>query len=141
MQKVLLLLITLLSVSINAQEVSLGADDNPALSDGEADFLNDYFSSNSNGFDFKGKKVLILGGPGGSHLIGKKIYFNNIATWQKNHGGMIATGIYPLTEEEKVKSGGYDAILTCWVKVPVTPAKKKRIIRKISKRKWKVPGV
>jgi|GEM_PF-2162273 hypothetical protein len=117
-----------------------GLDNSPALTDDEAAFLNDYFDEDRKGFDFKGKKVLILGGDAGLSLYGKSDYFQSIKERLETDALPVASAPYPFTEEEKAKSGGYDAILTLWVKVPMTDSKKARVARRVGEGIWEVPG-
>ena len=137
------ILLLMATLGIYGQNIEkCGVDDNPALTDEEADFLNEYFPEEyRKGFDFTGKKVLILGGSAGSSLRGKTEYFRGIKSRLEDNGMPIASAPYPLTEEEKLQSGGYDAILTYWVKVPITEGKKKRIVRRVADGIWDVPGV
>lgn len=127
-----LLLITSLAFSQNPE--TCGVDNNPALNKDEAVFLNNYFKETNNDFDFTGKKILIVGGPGGSRLELKSEYFKGIKEWTH---GRVSTWLYPFTEEEKKQSGGYDAAVSYWSKTGVN---KKKVIRKIKNGKWVVPG-
>ncbi len=53
-----------------------GLDNNPTLTDDEAAFLNAYFDEEDvDGFDFKGKKVLIVTGTEGSRIETKSRIF------------------------------------------------------------------
>lgn len=108
-----------------------GLDNNPILSPSEAFFLNDYFKNQKPEFDFHSKKILFVTGPGGSNFFTKKEYFESIKSYQvKNR--RIATIVIPLSAKEKKKSGGYDAIVTCWVKF-FSKWRKKKMIRKAGK--------
>ena len=128
----LLLFVTSLTFSQDPQKC--GADNNSLLNTDEALFLNDYFKDERDHFDFTGKKILIVGGPGASYLQSKDQYFKGI---KESDPGRISTWLYPFTEEEKKQSGGYDAAVSYWTKVEVN---KKKVIRKIKNGKWKVPG-
>lgn len=137
------LLLLMASMGMYAQYIEkCGLDNSPSLTDEEAAFLNEYFSENERkGFDFTGKKILILGGSAGSSLRSKTDYFKSIKERLAKTTLPIASNPYPFTEEEKRLSGGYDAVLTFWTKVPMTPDKKKRIIRRVAEGIWEVPGV
>ena len=137
------LLLLMATLGVYGQDIQkCGLDNSPALTDEEAAFLNNYFpEEHRKGFDFRGKKILVLGGSAGSSLRAKSEYFNGIKSRLENDGLPIASAPYPLTEEEKARSGGYDAIVTYWVKVPITNGKKKRIVRRIAEGIWEVPGV
>jgi hypothetical protein len=136
------LLLLLASAGIYSQGINnCGLDNNPALTDEEAAFLNDYFSrEDKSGFDFKNKKILIVGGSAGSRLEGKTNYFKSIKERMEQSALPIATQPYPFNEDEKIASGGYDAIVTFWVKVPITTGKIKRIIRRVATGMWEVPA-
>jgi hypothetical protein len=142
MKNYLHLLLLMASMGMYAQYIEkCGLDNNPALTHDEAAFLNEYFNeSDRKGFDFTGKKILILGGSAGSSLRSKIDYFKSIKDRIVKTTIPIASRPYPLTEEEKMQSGGYDVVLTFWNKVPMTPDKKKRIIRRVAEGIWEVPG-
>ena len=111
---------------------SCGLSNNPFLTESEATFLNNYLTDVKGNYDFHGKKVAIIGGPGGSRIEDKKEYFDDIKVYRKTGKRKIATWHIILTEEERVKSGGYDVLLTHWVKLIQS---KKQIIKKLSKQK------
>ncbi|WP_294823368.1 hypothetical protein [uncultured Flavobacterium sp.] len=140
MKNYLHLLLLMASMGVFAQADRCGLDNSPRLTDEEAAFLNEYFSEMDRmGFDFTGKKVLILGGSAGSRLCGKQDYFNSIK--ERIEDTMpIASSPYPLTDEEKAQCGGYDAVLTFWNKVPLTRDKIKRVVRRVAEGIWEVPG-
>ncbi len=141
MKNYLHLLLLMASMGMYAQHIEkCGLDNSPALTDEEAAFLNEYFGEDRKGFDFTGKKVLILGGSAGMSLYGKIDYFKSIKDRIAQTTVPIASHPYPFTEAEKMKSGGYDAVLTFWTKVPMTPDKKERIIRRVGEGIWEVPG-
>lgn len=115
-----------------AQDIEqCGLDDDPVLAKSEALFLNNYFKNQQPEFDFHSKKILFVTGPGGSRFTTKKEYFNSIKSYQEKDR-RIATTVIVLSEKEKQKSGGYDAIVTCWVKV-FSKWRKKKMIRKAGK--------
>ena len=142
MKNYLHLLLLLASMGVTAHELQkCGLDANPALTDEEAAFLNEYFSEQErNGFDFTGKKVLILAGPAATTLKSKDQFFKSITKRLEVSPLPIASQPYPLTREEKIQSGGYDVLLTLWNKVPFTAEKRQRIIRRIAQGIWQVPG-
>ncbi|MHA3787541.1 hypothetical protein ACX0HA_04960 [Flavobacterium hauense] len=134
MNHLTLLLLFFTSLTFSQDPEKCGIDNNPLLNNDEAAFLNDYFNDERGHFNFTGKKILIVGGPGASYLESKGRYFNGIREWNQ---GRISTGFYPFTEEEKTASGGYDAIISYWTKIDVN---KQKVIRKVKNGKWKVPG-
>jgi len=114
-----------------------GLDNNPALTDDEAAFLNAYFGDDeSEGFDFKGKKVLIISGANGYRFESKAEYFKDIKERLEQSGLPVATTPYPLTEMEKIQSGGYDAVITHWVDEPITKEKRRSIIARLASGFW-----
>lgn len=142
MRNYLHLLLLMASMGATAHDIGkCGLDDNPALTDEEAEFLNEYFSDRDRkGFDFTGKKVLILSGPAATTLESKSRYFESIRDRLEATALPVSTQPYPLNIEEKQKSGGYDVILTLWTKVGITLEKKQRVIRRIAQGIWEVPG-
>lgn len=106
---------------------SCGLDNSTNLNSIESVYLNDYFSKQRSSFDFTGKKILFVTGSKGTLIGNKKAYFNDIKLWNKDNS-KIATDLILFTEEEKIQSGGCDAMLTYWVKVPPN---KKKLFKKI----------
>jgi hypothetical protein len=78
-------------------------------------------------FNFKNKKVIFVTGKSGEQIGTKSDYFEYIREWNKN-GNKIATWIVELKENEKIYSGGYDVIVTYWVKM-FTEKRKKKILK------------
>ncbi len=106
---------------------SCGIDNNPKLTIYESKYLNEYLKNQRDTFNLTGKQIIFVTGSGGSVIGEKKKYFSDIKEWNNNNL-RIATELVILTSEEKIESGGYDAILTYWVMI--LPNKKK-IIEKI----------
>ncbi|PZR24099.1 MAG: hypothetical protein DI539_01410 [Flavobacterium psychrophilum] len=129
-----LVLLFFTSLTFSQDPEKCGIDNNPLLNNDEAIFLNDYLKDERDDFDFTGKKILVVGGSGASHLESKNQYFKGIKEWGQ---GKIATQLYAFTDDEKKASGGYDAIVSYWTKTEVN---KQKVIRKIKNGKWKVPG-
>ena len=115
-----------------------GLDNNPALTDDEAAFLNAYFGEDEDaeGFDFKGKRVLIVSGANGYRIESKTEYFKDIKQRLQDAGMPVATTPIPLSDMEKIQSGGYDAVLTHWVDEPMTKEKKRNIIARLASGLW-----
>ncbi|WP_264521781.1 hypothetical protein [Flavobacterium sp. N1994] len=106
----------------------LGMDNNPNLTEAESKFLTDYMSKEQRqNFNFKDKKVIFVTGNSGQQLGTKSKYFDYIREWNKN-GNKIATWVVELNEKEKIYSGGYDVIVTYWVKM-FTENRKKKILK------------
>jgi hypothetical protein len=103
-------------------------DNNPNLTEAESKFLTDYMSKEQRqNFNFKDKKVIFVTGNSGERLGTKSKYFDYIREWNKN-GNKIATWVVELNEKEKIYSGGYDVIVTYWVKM-FTENRKKKILK------------
>ena len=127
----LLLILTVSVLQSIAQSVDrCGMNNDPVITAEEAEFLKNYFKKTHPEFDFEGKKIAFITGSSGSKIGSKTAYFTDIRKWQEN-GESIATSLVILTPEEKIESGGYDAIITYWVKV-FTPKSKKAIIEKLA---------
>ncbi len=101
---------------------SCGVDNNSKLTVFESKYLNEYLKNQRDTFDLTDKEIIFVTGSSASKIGGKKEYFSDIKEWNKNNSN-IATNLIILTSEEKIESGGYDAILTYWVKF--LPNKKK----------------
>ncbi|MDV6169332.1 hypothetical protein R1T16_12925 [Flavobacterium sp. DG1-102-2] len=138
MKNYLHLLLLLASANFYGHNLeNCGLDNNPALTDDEAAFLNAYFGENeSEGFDFKGKKVLIVNGAQGLRFESKAEYFKDIKQRLEQSGLPVATTPIPLTQMEKIQSGGYDAVITHWVDEPMTKEKKRNIIARLASGFW-----
>ena len=81
------------------------------------------FSKQSKDFDFHGKKVAFVLG---ALFIDKKKYF-------KDQGGKeVVANLVILTEEEKLKANGYDAIIVLWRKQGVSKSFRKKIIKRLT---------
>lgn len=123
-------LFSVLTIGLFGQTVdSLGLDNNPRLNDYEADYLNKEFKDQRNNFDFQGKKVAFITGSNGGKLVTKTDYFNEVKSRLKDNYEITDSPIF-LTEDEKKESGGYEVIVTYWVKV-LTPNRRKQIISEL----------
>lgn len=138
MKNYIRLLLLLASANFYGHDLqNCGLDNNPILTDEEAAFLNAYFDEEDvDGFDFKGKKVLIVTGSEGSRIETKAEYFRDIKQRLQQTGLPIASLPIPLTQMEKIQSGGYDAVITHWVNEPLTKEKRKNIIARLASGIW-----
>lgn len=129
MRTFLTTIIFFISVNSFSQNLNeLGIDNNPNLTEAESKFLTDYMTNaQRKNFNFKNKKVIFVTGNSGDQLGTKSKYFDNIREWNKN-GNKIATWVVELKEIEKTYSGGYDVIVTYWVKM-FTEKRKKKILK------------
>jgi hypothetical protein len=125
-------LLSIITIGLFGQPVdSLGLDDNPQVTKYEAEYFNTEFKDQRNDFDFADKKIAFITGSAASKHQTKTIYFNDVKTRLKNGNGMTHSPIF-LTDKEKIKSGGYDVIITSWVKV-LTDNRRRQIITELSK--------
>lgn len=94
----------------------LGINNESKLTQAESKFLNEYMTETQRkNFDLTDKKVIFVTG-NSAHQTGTKLeYFNRIKKWNED-GNKIATWVVELNDDEKIKSGGYDAIITYHVK-------------------------
>jgi hypothetical protein len=129
MRTILTAIVFFISASSFSQNLNeLGLDNKPTLTETESTFLTDYMTNEQRkNFNFKNKKVIFVTGKSGEQIGTKSDYFEYIREWNKN-GNKIATWIVELKENEKIYSGGYDVIVTYWVKM-FTEKRKKKILK------------
>lgn len=121
----------MISINISAQNLDeCGIDSNPKLNLTESKFLNEYLSDRRNEFDFTNKKIIFVTGNSGNFIKDKSDYFKNVRE-RIGTNSRIGSDIIVLTEDEKIKSGGYDAIVTYWIKV-LTERRKRKILSEIN---------
>ncbi|PIY15938.1 MAG: hypothetical protein COZ16_02140 [Flavobacteriaceae bacterium CG_4_10_14_3_um_filter_31_253] len=105
-----------------------GMDDNPIFTLKESIFLTHYLDGKQlKNHDYTKSKAIFITGTNGNKLGTKSDYFNQIKEWDEN-GEKIATWIIELNENEQMISGGYDIIITYWVKV-LSKKRKNKIIK------------
>jgi hypothetical protein len=126
--------LSILTIGLFGQTTdSLGLDNNPRLTKYEAEYFNNEFKDWRKSFDFIDKKVaFITGSSAGKHLT-KTEYFKEVKARLKDNYGMTHSALY-LTEEEKLKSGGYDAVVVSWVKL-LTDKRRRQIITELNLKK------
>ena len=95
----------------------LGVNDSLLLNLQESLYFNCIFEKSRNNFDFTGKRIGFISGSSGKIKSNKRKYFEKekdryIHNYTPN-GGIL----YIFNEEEKKKSGGYDAAIVYWSKV------------------------
>lgn len=124
-------------MNIFAQKVEdCALDNNPKITKIESQFLNKYFESEGYvdaygtrhiaKFDFSDKKIIFVTNSTGSRIITKKAYFDQIKG-RDIRNDKIVTDIFLLSEQERIKSGGYDAFVTSYIKVFPKSSRKKVI--------------
>jgi hypothetical protein len=108
---------------------SCGLDDKSRPSTYEVNYFNQTFSRDS--FNFADKKIAFTYGNFGKTIVSKKKYFiDYVKPWVKN-GGHPSQFLLVLTTDEKIKSGGFDAIIVVWSKVLVNQGHKQKILRRL----------
>ena len=102
--------------------VDIGKTNNPLLTNSEAEYFNAELIRQRENFDFHGKKVaLVLSGS----VLGKHQYF-------KRWGGQtVVNNLILLTEEEKQRANGYDAIIVSWRKQGVSKGFRKKLVKRL----------
>jgi hypothetical protein len=129
-----LLLLTITIYSYGQRIDSLGVDNNRLLNKHESFVLNKMFKKDKKAFDFTNKSIGFIGGTTGTSLWTKKEYFDNyvkpiIGTKKKTNCSLIF-----LTNDEKTKSGGCDALVLTPVKV-FTDNHKEKVIAQLGSQK------
>lgn len=131
MQFLSIIILIILSLNLSGQQLSnCGKDNNSKINNDEARFLNSYLTDTKNVFDFSGKKIAFITGSSGSKVGTKNEYFREVKKRDLNNS-KIATSFIILTDDEKLQSGGYDAIITYWVKILIDNKRKKKIVNKL----------
>ena len=131
MRLVITILLIIFGLNLRAQIVdSTLIDNNSTLNKYESDFLNNYLKKYRDTFDFAKKKIIFISGNSGTIIGNKKDYFNYIIKWDKDYKSTIATSVVIFNAKEREQSGGYDAIVTYWVKI-LTNKRKQKIIKQI----------
>jgi hypothetical protein len=100
----------------------IGKTTSPVLTANEAIYFNSDLLTQRKDFDFHGKKVAFVLN---SSFIDKAQYFKN---WS---GNKIVNNLIILTNEEKKKAKGYDAIIVLWRKQGVSKSFRKRLIKRV----------
>jgi hypothetical protein len=120
---------------IKAQDLlrNCGNDDLPTLNSFEIEFLIPYLNLEKSKEELQSKNILFVTGSGGGRITDKANYFKSIKSYHSN-GRRISNNIVWLDDEMKVSSGGYDAIITYWVKV-FSNRQLKKIVRTAKRQK------
>lgn len=115
-----------------------GLDTSSYLTKEEANYLNKHLVSISikDCKFIEGDKVLFITGLRGEDIGNKKDYFATYAEKKDSTWLEELNREFILMENEKEKLGGYDFIVTYWVKA-FSKSRKKKIIRKLDRRQRK----
>ena len=131
MKKIGTIILLLISInSIGQNLVECGIDNSPKLTQTESEFLTEYMNNEQRkNYNLNDKKVIFVTGNSAQQFGTKTEYFDQIKESNKNEN-KIATWIVELNENERKISGGYDVIITYWVKI-LTKKRKNKIINEI----------
>jgi len=108
----------------------LGLDNSSALTYYESEYFDTQFKGKD--FDFKNKKIGFFFGNYGSSIQTKKEYFNRMKERLSHNYSASMDMLLILSEEQKVESSGFDAIIVTWSKILVKSATPK-MIKKLKK--------
>lgn len=110
---------------------SCGLDNKPNVNLKESAFLNYLKEKQRKDFDFKEKKVAFITGNAGGQIMSKKEYFDALKKYEKiDTSNFNGSFMVILTEKERIKSGGYDVLISYWAKGIFS---KKRLLKSLSK--------
>jgi hypothetical protein len=133
MKNFLLILLISVSTALQAQNLdSLGINDDYILNSEEAKYLNKSVGIQLGAFDFNGKKVILSEGKS-ARIITKCDYFQRLVKPYLKDGKDMVNYLVILADEEKEKSGGFDAIVVAWSKIGLTKKRRKAIIKEMNK--------
>ena len=115
-----------------------GLDSSPTLNTFEANCFNEVYQDRKGEFDFSGKVIAFYKGSAGTTTSSKSDYFyfiknsgrpdTEVHQWQAR-----GTQLLILTEEEKLCSGGFDAILVSWSKLQKEGRSRKKLVKRLNK--------
>ena len=108
----------------------LQARHSSTINNDEAGFLNLYLANKKINLISQVKKLVLL-----REAVARKIgtrngYFKEVRECNLRNS-KIATSFIAFTDDEKVNSEGYDAIITYWVKISIGDKTKKKIVDKL----------
>lgn len=137
--KITIIILTLLTHFCFGQEVkidSCGIDDSPTLNEYEVQYFNEALEDQRkrSDFNFQNKKIGFAYGNFGKELISKKQYFDQWGRENYNNGHGVVDLLLVLTAEEKLKSGGYDAVIVSWSKIGVYRKHRDRLIKNLKEK-------
>lgn len=98
----------------------------------EAQRLNTLLDRSRGTFDFHGKRAAFITSSAGNRILSKADYFRDGTSDSLADDQVPQISIVELTRDEKNRSGGYDVLVLCYVKV-FTDRQKRRIIERLSK--------
>lgn len=123
MKPFIFILITSLLVNANAQNLNCAI-----LSHKESVFLDNHYSSMRKDFSFKNKTVAFFQGPSKLQPYQKNEFFKEQHRKLNIGENPISDWLVFLSKEQKENSGGYDIIIICSYKKPVSEKTINKII-------------
>jgi hypothetical protein len=128
----ILLFVLLATCQAKSQNI-LGADNNPRLNESEGHLLDSLLQAQRHDFEFTNKRVsFIYGGSTGNAFQPKSEFFSkNVLPWTTK-GETPGLQLLILTDSEKIRSGGYDALVVAWAKILFTQHRKDKMLRKLA---------
>ncbi len=127
MRNILIILIGLISVTGFSQPDS-DLQTTYLLTKDEAISLNSIFSEERKDFDFNGKLVGFTVGTTGTQIENKRVFFEKYINPAVNGQDKNVCSLIILNEEEKSKSGGFDAVVMSPAKIFTKEHREKLII-------------
>jgi len=113
---------------------SIGIDDDPILNKYELELMNSLLYETRKEFNFNDKKVAFVTGNMGGKIVSKSEYFqNSVIPWIQNDSE-LQIYMLALTDDEKLKSGGYDVLVLSWVKI-FSPKTREKVISQLGIKK------
>ena len=97
-------------------------------------FLNTTLKSKGDTFDFANKRIAYVTGSSGGKIISKQDYFLTCVKPWTDKGTTPQFFLVNLTNDERKKSGGYDALVLSWVKL-FTDKQREKIIKQLGQNK------
>ena len=110
---------------------SCGLDNEIKLNKYESSYFHKTLNEVPKDFSFFNKIVGFAYGNSGKIIISKRDYFDR---WGKSYfekGNKVINTLIILNENEKAKSGGYDAIIVSWSKINIDDKRRQKIIKKL----------
>jgi len=132
--KILVILVLMLVATCQANSQNLlGADNNPLLNEKEGHLLDSLLQAQRHGFELTNKRIaFIYGGSTGNAFQPKSDFFSkNVLPWTTRDKAP-ALQLVILTDAEKIKSDGYDALVVAWAKVLFTQQRKDKMLKRLA---------
>ncbi len=108
-----------------------GIDANAKLNKDEAAYFNEIFKRQRKSFDFNDKKIGFAHGDVGKDIITKKAYFDRWAREYYNKKKRMPNQLLICTLDQKMKSGGYDALIVCFSNESIGDRQRMRILKRL----------